>query len=125
MDISEEIEGSFRVESYEEETPEQRESSAGDPESGAPQEAPGRGGRGKRRSAVRNLGPARNPVIWSQLAALLTDFAVLYGLMPQGIDQAQTQELVAVALAMVGSHAGFGAAARQSVRPLAKEREEG
>ena len=82
-------------------------------------------GRGKRRSAVRNLGPARNPVIWSQLAALLTDFAVLYGLMPQGIDQAQTQELVAVALAMVGSHAGFGVAARQSVRPLAKEREEG
>ena len=110
VDRSEESEGSYRVESYEEETPEQREPSAGDPESDAPQEAPGRGGRGKRRSAVRNLGPARNPVIWSRLAALLTDFAVLYGLMPQEIDQAQTQELVAVT--MVGPHAGFGVAAR-------------
>jgi predicted chitinase len=124
LDRSEEIESSYRDDSNEDETPEQREPSAGDPESEAPEVAPGRGGRGKRRGAVRNLGPARNPVIWSQLAALLTDFAVLYGLMPQGIDQAQTQELIAVALAMVGSHAGFGAAARQSVRPLAKEREE-
>ncbi len=44
VDRSEEIEGSYRVESYEEETPEQREPSAGDPESDAPQEAPGRGG---------------------------------------------------------------------------------
>ncbi len=84
VDRSEEIEGSYRDESYEEETPEQREPSAGDPESEAPEEAPGRGGRGKRRTAVRNLGPARNPVIWPQLAALLTDFAVLYGLIPRG-----------------------------------------
>ena len=120
----EEPEGPYGDDPYEERTPELREPSAGDPEGEASEEASGRGGRGKRRSAVRNLGPARNPVIWSQFAALLTDFAVLYGLMPQGIDRAQTQELVAVALAMLRSHAGFGVAARQCVRPLAKEREE-
>lgn len=120
-----EPESSYEDDSYEQETPRRSEPSAGGDEGEASEEAPGRGGRGKRGSAVKNLGPARNPVIWSQLAALLTDFAVLYGLMPQGIDQAQTQEIVAVVLAMVGSHAGFGAAARQSVRPLAKEREEG
>ena len=81
-------------------------------------------GKAEERRQERRSGP-RPGHIWSRLAALLTDFAVLYGLMPQGIDQAQTQELVAVAVTMVGSHAGFGAAARQSVRPLAKEREEG
>lgn len=119
----EEPEDSYEDDPYEEVTPQRREPSAGGDE--GEEEARERGGRGERRSGVKNLGPARNPVIWSQLAALLTDFAVLYGLMPQGIDQAQTQELVAVVLAMVGSHAGFGAAARQSVRPLAKEHEEG
>ena len=35
------------------------------------------------------------------------------------------RELVATGLAMLGAHAGFGAAARQSVTPLAKADEEG
>jgi predicted chitinase len=110
---------------YEEETPERREPSAGDPEGEAREEALGRGGQSKRRSAVKNLGPARNPVIWSQMAALLVDLVVVYGLLPGTLDRASVEQLVAGALTMLGSHAGFGAAARQSVRPLAKEREEG
>jgi len=59
------------------------------------------------------------------MAALLVDLVVVYGLLPGTLDRASVEQLVAAALAMLGSHAGFGAAARQSVRPLAKEGEEG
>jgi hypothetical protein len=58
------------------------------------------------------------------MAALLVDLVVVYGLLPGTLDRASVEQLVAAALAMLGSHAGFGAA-RQSVRPLAKEGEEG
>ncbi len=59
------------------------------------------------------------------MAALVVDLVVVYGLLPGTLDQASVEQLVAGALAMLGSHAGFGAAARQSVTPLAKQNDEG